>query len=179
MRSRFKLLRVEHQQKFKILKEAEKEAYAVAQSIHRFVKKQQLNCKALICVSQHSIAMSMPTAIKSGKRGRPTKKFVCKSDSMKEAKKIKPHLHILLVSDEADKIALKVVSNINKRHRKRNPNSNKKVVARRYPVFNEPKYISYVMHQSTARRYVDHDPEGVLEDFDFNAEYETYKANLY
>ena len=80
--------------------------------------------------------------------------------------RVKPHLHILVKSDEVNKIALKTVENINKRYRKRNPNSRKSVVARRYPVTDENKYISYVMQQGTAKRFIYYDHKRILSNLD-------------
>jgi len=56
----------------------------------------------------------------------------------------------------------------------------KRVVSRRYPLLETPeKYIAYTMHQKTGVRFVEHDEKGILQGFDFQAEYEKYKPLLF
>lgn len=174
-----KLIRVEHQQKFNDIAKAKTEADTIAKFIYRLAEKEKMSCKALVCVSEHDIRNAVPEIKKTGQRGRPIRCFLNKFKVFQKASKVKPHLHILIKSDEANKVAQAVVSNINTRYRKRNPFSFKKVVSRRYPVTDKDKYVSYVMHQGTAKRFVDLDYKKILKDFDYEQIYETYKPNLF
>ena len=173
------LYRVEHQYKFKTINEALKEANTIVQCLSRFVKRNKISCKAMVCVSEHDVGKASPSLKKDGRRGRPAKIFKDKHREGKEAPKTKPHLHVLIKSKQANKVASKVVQNTNKRYRKRNPDNVKSVISRRYPVTNDRKYIGYVMHQGTSFRFVENDGEGEFRDFDFEDEYEKYKPNIY
>ena len=173
------LYRVEHQQKFKHREQAIKEANTITKFVWRLAQKEKRNCKVLVCISEHSIKDAEPYFCNQNTRGRPKRKFRDKFDTNLEAPKVKPHLHILIMSDKANDLAYRVVSNINKRYRRRNPSTPKAVISRRYRVENPDKYIGYVMHQGTAKRFVECDYGNILNDFDYEQIYESYKPNLF
>lgn len=173
-------MRIEHQFKFKTKAEAVREANTITKYIDRVAKRHNISCKAVVCISEHSISRAFPYSKKDGRRGRPKIIFMDKFRVGKVAPTIKPHLHILLNSEKADWLASMIVHNINQRHRKRHPNMMKMVVSRRYPLVKTPeKYIAYSMHQKSGVRCVEHDEKGILRGFDFQAEYEKYKPQLY
>lgn len=174
------LYRIEHQYKFGSEVEAEKEANAIATYINRAAKQNNISCKAVVCISEYNIRNACPSLVKNGKRGRPKVAFIDKYRLGHSAKKVAPHLHILIVSEKICKLSEMVVHNINIRHRKRHPDMAKKVVSRRYPVLETPeKYIAYIMHQKSKSRFVEYDKKGIFNDFDFRMEYEKYKPNLF
>jgi len=175
-----KLMRIEHQFKFQTKAEAVREANTIAKYIDRVAKRHNISCKAVVCVSEHNIRRAFPYLKKNGKRGRPQVVFMDKFRVGKLASTVEPHLHILLNSERADLLASMIVHNINQRHRKRHPKMKKRVVSRRYPLLETPeKYIAYTMHQKTGVRFVEHDEKGILQGFDFQAEYEKYKPLLF
>lgn len=175
-----KLMRIEHQFKFKTKAEAVREANTITKYIYRIAKRNDISCKAVVCVSEHNIRRAFPYLKRDGRRGRPTIIFMDKFRIGKVAQKIEPHLHILLNSDRAELLASMIVHNINERHRRRHPNMKKRVVSRRYPILETPeKYIAYTMHQKSGVRFVEHDDKGILRGFDFQAEYEKYRPLLF
>ena len=113
-----KLMRIEHQFKFKTKAEAIREANTIAKYIDRVAKRHNISCKAVVCVSEHNIRGAFPYFKKDGRRGRPKIIFMDKFRVGKVALTIEPHLHILLNSDRADLLASMIVHNINQRHRK-------------------------------------------------------------
>ncbi|MFA7658319.1 MAG: hypothetical protein WCY19_02685 [Candidatus Gastranaerophilaceae bacterium] len=174
------LYRIEHQFKFSTKSEAEKEANTIAKYIDRAARQNNISCKAVICISEYNIRNAYPSLRKNGKRGRPKVVFMDKYRLGHPAKKIAPHLHILLKSEKVCKLSKMVVHNINNRHRKRHPDMANKVVSRHYPVIETPeKYVAYTMHQKSELRFVEYDEKGILNDFDFKTEYEKYKPNLF
>jgi len=175
-----KLMRIEHQFKFKTKAEAVREANTITKYIDRVAKRHNISCKAVVCVSEHNIRRAFPYFKKDGRRGRPRIIFMDKFRVGKVASRIEPHLHILLNSERADLLASMIVQNINQRHRKRHPQMKKRVVSRRYPLMETPeKYIAYTMHQKSGVRFVEHDEKGILQGFDFQSEYEKYKPLLF
>lgn len=156
-----KLVRIEHQQKFQSIKEAEKEANAICGVASRAAKKNNWSCKLLVAVSENDPRNSQSSFVRNGRRGRPIKTFVAKYQGRKLTKK-KPHLHIILYGYPGQAVANKIVKNINIRYRKRHPTSSKKVVSRSWQI--DAGYIPYVVNQSSNIRCVNYDPDGILSD---------------
>lgn len=180
MKNNIRLMRIEHQFKFKTKAEAVREANTIAKYIDRVAKRHNISCKAVVCISEHNIRGAFPYFKKEGRRGRPRLIFMDKFRVGKVAPMVKPHLHILLNSEKADWLASMIVHNINERHRRRYPQMKKRVVSRRYPILETPeKYIAYTMHQKSGVRFVEHDEKSILHGFDFQAEYEKYKPLLF
>jgi hypothetical protein len=173
---RAKLLRIEHQQKFQSIETAEKEANAIASYAKRIAEKNGWSCKAIIGGSQNNPRNSKPALVRNGKRGRPTKTFVAKSEKS-NLKTKKPHLHIILYGNPGQTIANHIVRNINKRYRKRNPFVFKKVVSRSWGI--DEGYIPYVINQSLSIRQVKYDPTGLLTDIDFQDEVEKCRSEIF
>jgi len=172
---RTKLLRIEHQSKFTMLKNAVKEANAIQNFVKRTVIRKQWACKILIAVSENDLRVSKPVLVRNGKRGRPIKKYISKYTN-RTLRKTKSHLHIILYGYPAQTIANEIVNNINKRHRKRC--DNKKVVVSRSWKCNRG-YIPYVINQITSVRQVNYDPTGILCDLDFDEEYKKRKPEMF
>ena len=164
---RTKLMRIEHQQKFQSIKDAEKEANAICGYANRAAKKNNWSCKVLVAVSEYDPRNSELSFVRNGKRGRPIKTFVAKRQRKKLTKK-RPHLHIILYGNPGQAIASKIVRNINTRYRKRYPLSSKQVVSRSWSI--DAGYIPYVTAQASSIRCVDYDVEGVLSDLDLFGE---------
>lgn len=167
------LLRIEHQFKFNTIEEAEKEANTIYIYAQRKIIKNNWSCKMLIAIADDYKDCSCKLeTVKTGKKGRPIKKVVPVN---KKAKKILPHLHILVYANPGETLTKPIVRSINKRHKKNN--NCKDVISRRYPIEGERgRYISYTFNQSPKMRYFEHDPQGLLDDFEFWYEYLYFKA---
>lgn len=173
-----KLMRIEHQWKYRTINDAEKEAEAIRAFTARITKKNNWACKALIATSEHNLDYCIPVIEKNGRKGRPIKKFLPKLRN--KSFRVQPHLHILAFANPAQTLTSQIVENINKRHRRRYADCRKHTISRKKPVYGEPSYyIGYVMNQMTSYRAVDIDNNGILSDFDFKNEYEKAKQERF
>lgn len=179
MKKETKLMRIENQWKYKTIKEAEKEADAIKAFATRLAKRNNWSCKAVIVASKHSLKLHYVKFMKSGDKGRPTKKFF-KKCKWKNTKNIQPHLHILVYANPAETLTCKIVNNINSRYKKKYTYCKKRTISRKRPVYGDQNYYTgYVMHQATSCRYVDVDTAEIMRDFDFKTEYEKAKPKLF
>ncbi len=139
---------------FSTTKEAVKEANALKIWLQRLCARKGYSCKAVIGVSEYNPKAGSMTVLRTGKRGRPKKRFA-RTNYYLQSHKTAPHIHIVLYGNPADMICSLMANHLNNKYKTKAVWYNG---CREYM----EEALTYVLRQSQTIRTVEIDEKGVL-----------------
>ncbi len=139
---------------FATTKEAVKEANALKIWLQRLCAKKGYSCKAIIGVSEYNPKAGTMTVLRTGKRGRPRKRFA-RTNYYLPNHKTAPHIHIVLYGNPADMICSLMADRLNNKHKTKALWYND---CREY----QEEALTYVLKQSQTIRTVEIDEKEIL-----------------
>ncbi len=139
---------------FSTTKEAVKEANALKIWLQRLCQKKSYSCKAVIGVSEYNPKAGTMTVLRTGKRGRPRKRFA-KTNYFLPNHKTAPHIHIVLYGNPADMLCSLMADRLNNKYKTKAVWYND---CREY----QEEALTYVLKQSQTTRTVEIDEKGIL-----------------
>ena len=134
--------------------EAIKEANALKIWFQRLCQKKGYSCKAIIGVSEYNPKAGTMTVLRTGKRGRPRKRFT-KTNYYLPNHKTTPHIHIVLYGNPADMLCSLLADRLNNKYKTKAVWYND---CREYM----EEALNYVLRQSQTIRTVEIDEKGIL-----------------
>lgn len=139
---------------FSTTKEAVKEANALKIWLQRLCHKKGYSCKAVIGVSEYNPKAGTMTVLRTGKRGRPKKRFT-RTNYYLPNHKTAPHIHIVLYGNPADMICSLLSQKLKNKYLKNVVWYND---CREY----QEEALTYVLRQSHTIRTLEIDEKGIL-----------------
>ena len=139
---------------FSTTKEAVKEANALKIWLQRLCQKKGYSCKAVIGVSEYNPKTGTMTVLRTGKRGRPRKRFA-RTNYYLPNHKTAPHIHIVLYGNPADMLCSLMADRLNNKYKTKAVWYND---CREY----QEEALTYVLKQSQTIRTVEIDEKGIL-----------------
>ena len=139
---------------FSTTNEAVKEANALKIWLQRLCQKKGYSCKAVIGVSQYNPKAGTMTVLRTGKRGRPKKRFA-RTNYYLPNHKTAPHIHIVLYGNPADMLCSLMADRLNNKYKTKAVWYND---CREY----QEEALTYVLRQSQTIRTVEIDEKGIL-----------------
>ena len=146
---------------FSSYEEAQKEADAIKQWIIRLCKKKGYSCKAIIGISKNNPHTGSITTEKTGKRGRPPRKFERESTAMSPTL-VDAHLHIIIFANPADTIATDLRDHLNNKYKG-------KVAWPKECTTYVDVAVNYLIKQSLKIRTVEYDRNDILSPYEWKA----------
>ena len=135
-------------------KEAVKEANALKIWLQRLCQRKGYSCKAVVGVSQYNPKAGTMTVLRTGKRGRPRKRFA-RTNYYLPNHKTEPHIHIVLYGNPADMLCSLMADRLNNKYKAKAVWFND---CREY----QEEALTYVLRQSQTIRTVEIDEKGIL-----------------
>lgn len=139
---------------FSNTKEAVKEANAVKIWLQRLCARKGYSCKAVIGVSEYNPKAGTMTILRTGKRGRPKKRFA-RTNYYLPNHKTAPHIHIVLYGNPADMLCSLMADRLNNKYKTKAVWYND---CREYM----EEALTYILKQSQTIRTVEIDEKGIL-----------------
>lgn len=139
---------------FSTTKEAVKEANALKIWLQRLCHKKGYSCKAVIGVSEYNPKAGAMTTVRTGKRGRPRKRFA-RTNYYLPNHKTAPHIHIVLYGNPADMLCSLMADRLNNKYKTKAVWYND---CREYM----EEALTYILKQSQTIRTVEIDEKGIL-----------------
>ncbi len=139
---------------FSTIKEAVKEANALRIWLQRLCQRKGYSCKAVIGVSEYNPKAGTMTVLRTGKRGRPRKRFA-RTNYYLPTHKTTPHIHIVLYGNPADMLCSLMADRLNNKYKAKAVWYND---CREY----QEEALTYVLKQSQTIRTVEIDEKGIL-----------------
>ncbi len=139
---------------FSNTKEAVKEANTIKIWLQRLCARKGYFCKAVIGVSEYNPKAGTMTTVRTGKRGRPKKRFA-RTNYYLPNHKTAPHIHIVLYGNPADMICSLMADRLNNKYKTKAVWYND---CREY----QEEALTYVLRQSQTIRTVEIDEKGIL-----------------
>ena len=134
--------------------EAVKEANALKIWLQRLCARKGYSCKAVIGVSEYNPKAGTMTTVRTGKRGRPRKRFA-RTNYYLPNHKTAPHIHIVLYGNPADMLCSLMADRLNNKYKTKAVWFND---CREY----QEEALTYVLKQSQTIRTVEIDEKGIL-----------------
>ena len=134
--------------------EAIKEANALKIWLQRLCHRKGYSCKAVIGVSEYNPKAGTMTTVRTGKRGRPRKRFA-RTNYYLPNHKTAPHIHIVLYGNPADMLCSLLADRLNNKYKTKAVWFND---CREY----QEEALTYVLRQSQTIRTVEIDEKGIL-----------------
>ena len=134
--------------------EAIKEANAIKIWLQRLCARKGYSCKAVIGVSEYNPKAGTMTVLRTGKRGRPRKRFT-RTNYYLPNHKTAPHIHIVLYGNPADMLCSLMADRLNNKYKTKAVWYND---CREYM----EEALNYVLRQSQTIRTVEIDEKGIL-----------------
>lgn len=144
---------------FPTYEEAQKEADAIKQWIIRLCEKNGYSCRAIIGISKNNPNTGSITTDKTGKRGRPPKKFK-RTTKVMSPTEVDAHLHIVIFANPADMITSELRKHLNKKYKK-------KVVWSNDCTDYVNNAVNYLIKQSLKLRTLDYDRNDLLSPYEW------------
>lgn len=139
---------------FSTTQEAVKEANALKIWLQRLCQKKGYSCKAVIGVSQYNPKAGTMTVLRTGKRGRPRKRFT-RTNYYLPNHKTAPHIHIVLYGNPADMLCSLMADRLNNKYKTKAVWYND---CREYM----EEALTYILKQSQTIRTVEIDEKAIL-----------------
>lgn len=139
---------------FSTTQEAVKEANALKIWLQRLCQRKGYSCKAVIGVSEYNPQAGTMTVLRTGKRGRPKKRFA-RTNYYLPNHKTAPHIHIVLYGNPADMLCSLMADRLNNKYKTKAVWFND---CREY----QGEALIYILKQSQTIRTVEIDEKGIL-----------------